>query len=104
MTEPSPRGGFRGPYPGWCDLATLGPRRTVDPSARGPGVEPALAGRVLLVDDEQRIGNFVRRGLEAEGLEVDAAGGGEEGLGLRRSRSFGLVTVGRGRRDGDWVS
>jgi two-component system copper resistance phosphate regulon response regulator CusR len=65
----------------------------VDPSARGTGVEPALAGRVLLVDDEQRIVNFVRRGLEAEGLEVDAAGGGEEGLQLALSRSYDLVIL-----------
>src|SRR2546430_9335028 len=66
---------------------------SVDPSARGTGVEPALAGRVLLVDDEQRIVNFVRRGLEAEGLEVDAAGGGEEGLQLALSRSYDLVIL-----------
>ena len=54
-------------------------------SNRGP---PALSGRVLLVDDEQRIVNFVRRGLEAEGLEVDTAGGGAEGLRLARSRTL----------------
>jgi DNA-binding response OmpR family regulator len=65
----------------------------VDPSARGTGVEPALTGRVLLVDDEQRIVNFVRRGLEAEGLEVDPAGGGEEGLRLALSRSYDLVIL-----------
>jgi len=45
------------------------------------------------VDDEQRIVNFVRRGLEAEGLEVDAAGGGEEGLQLALSRSYDLVIL-----------
>ena len=65
----------------------------MDPSARASGVEPALAGRVLLVDDEQRIVNFVRRGLEAEGLEVDPAGGGEEGLQLALSRSYDLVIL-----------
>jgi DNA-binding response OmpR family regulator len=48
---------------------------------------------VLLVDDEQRIVNFVRRGLEAEGLEVDPAGGGEEGLRLALSRSYDLVIL-----------
>ncbi len=63
------------------------------PTARVSGVEPALAGRVLLVDDEQRIVNFVRRGLEAEGLEVDPAGGGEEGLQLALSRSYDLVIL-----------
>jgi two-component system copper resistance phosphate regulon response regulator CusR len=68
-------------------------REAMDPSARVTGVEPALAGRVLLVDDEQRIVNFVRRGLEAEGLEVDTAGGGEEGLRLARSRGYDLVIL-----------
>ena len=33
----------------------------------------APVGRILVIDDEQRIVNFVRRGLEAEGLTVDVA-------------------------------
>jgi len=55
--------------------------------------EPDLVGRVLLVDDEERIVNFVRRGLEAEGLEVDPAADGEEGLRLALSRSYDLVIL-----------
>lgn len=35
---------------------------------------------LLLVDDDQRIVNFVQRGLEAEGYHVDVALNGEEGL------------------------
>ncbi len=35
---------------------------------------------LLLVDDDQRIVNFVQRGLEAEGFHVDVALNGEEGL------------------------
>ena len=35
---------------------------------------------LLLIDDDQRIVNFVKRGLEAEGYHVDVALNGEEGL------------------------
>ena len=35
---------------------------------------------LLLVDDDQRIVSFVKRGLEAEGYHVDVAFNGEEGL------------------------
>lgn len=35
---------------------------------------------LLLVDDDQRIVSFVKRGLEAEGYHVDVALNGEEGL------------------------
>jgi DNA-binding response OmpR family regulator len=55
--------------------------------------DAALSGRVLIVDDEQRIVNFVRRGLEAEGLEVDPAPDGEEGLRLALARSYDLVIL-----------
>ena len=53
----------------------------------------APAGRVLLIDDEQRILNFVRRGLEAEGLEVDEARSGHEGLTLALARPYDLVIL-----------
>src|SRR5947207_15913278 len=48
---------------------------------------------VMGEDVEQLIVNVDRRGLEAEGLEVDAAGGGEEGLQLALSRSYDLVIL-----------
>lgn len=65
----------------------------MDPTAYGSSRQPALAGSVLLIDDEQRILNFVRRGLEAEGLDVDQARSGEEGLGLALSRPYDLVIL-----------
>jgi DNA-binding response OmpR family regulator len=40
---------------------------------------------LLLVDDDQRIVNFVKRGLEAEGYRVDVALNGEEGLEYARN-------------------
>lgn len=49
--------------------------------------------RILLVDDEQRILNFVRRGLQAEGMTVETARDGEEGLALALSRSYDLVIL-----------
>lgn len=52
-----------------------------------------LSGRVLIIDDEPRIVNFVRRGLQAEGLDVDPALGGEEGLRLALTGSYDLVIL-----------
>lgn len=54
---------------------------------------PALSGRILVIDDEERIVHFVRRSLEAEGLEVDPARDGEEGLRLVQSHSYDLVIL-----------
>ena len=62
-------------------------------SAHGSVPEPAPTGRVLLIDDEPRILNFVRRGLEAEGLDVDATLDGQEGLDLALTRSYDLVIL-----------
>jgi two-component system copper resistance phosphate regulon response regulator CusR len=57
--------------------------------------EDALApiGRILVIDDEQRILNFVRRGLEAEGMAVDCARDGEEGLRLALAHAYDLVVL-----------
>jgi two-component system copper resistance phosphate regulon response regulator CusR len=58
-----------------------------------PIAEAPLSGRVLIIDDEPRIVNFVRRGLQAEGLDVDPALGGEEGLRLALTGSYDLVIL-----------
>lgn len=62
-------------------------------SVRHVQEEPFVIGRVLLVDDEERIRNFVRRALEAEGLSVDCAGDGEEALRKVRTRPYDLVIL-----------
>jgi DNA-binding response OmpR family regulator len=36
--------------------------------------------RILVVEDEKKIADFIRRGLKEEGYAVDMAHDGEEGL------------------------
>jgi two-component system copper resistance phosphate regulon response regulator CusR len=56
-------------------------------------VNDGSVGRLLVIDDEQRILDFVRRGLQAEGMAVDSASDGEQGLRLALSRSYDLVIL-----------
>ncbi len=61
--------------------------------ADGSEVELAPVGRILVIDDEQRILNFVHRGLEAEGMAVDSARDAEEGLRLALNNPYDLVVL-----------
>jgi len=61
--------------------------------ATGAITDAPLSGRVLIIDDEPRIVNFVRRGLQAEGLDVEPALEGEEGLRLALTGSYDLVIL-----------
>ena len=47
--------------------------------------------RILLVDDEQRFAAAVRQGLEAEGLAVDVAHDGDEGLWMAQSNDYDAI-------------
>jgi heavy metal response regulator len=38
--------------------------------------------RILVVEDEQKVASFIKRGLEEEGYAVDVAADGEEGLAM----------------------
>ena len=49
--------------------------------------------RVLVVDDESRIANFVSRALSAEGFQVDAAQDGVRGLELARTGGYALIVL-----------
>ena len=60
---------------------------------QGSAEQQVPLGRILLVDDEERIVNFVRRGLEAEGMAVDVAVEGEEGLRLALAHPYDLVIL-----------
>ncbi len=62
-------------------------------SVIGNALQNASVGRVLLVDDEPRILDFVRRGLQAEGFSVDVASLGEEGLRMAVSQPYDLVIL-----------
>ena len=49
--------------------------------------------RLLVVEDETKVANFIRRGLDEEGYTVDVAADGEEGLNLALSRGHDLVIL-----------
>ncbi|GAT74585.1 response regulator receiver protein [Microbacterium sp. HM58-2] len=49
--------------------------------------------RILLVDDEVRLADGIRRGLEAEGMVVDIAHDGTAGLGLARDNDYDAIVL-----------
>jgi heavy metal response regulator len=49
--------------------------------------------RLLVVEDEKKVAEFIRRGLDEEGYTVDVAANGEEGLNLALSRGHDLVIL-----------
>ena len=49
--------------------------------------------RVLVVDDEQRLAAALRRGLEAEGIAVDVAHTGTDGLWLARVNEYDVLVL-----------
>ena len=49
--------------------------------------------RVLVVEDEERLANGLRRGLEAEGFAVDIAPDGGEGLWYARENSYDVILL-----------
>ncbi|RCS22771.1 DNA-binding response regulator [Phyllobacterium salinisoli] len=51
--------------------------------------------RVLLVEDDDRIVGFIKRGLEAEGYLVDVADSGEDALAMVREISYALIVLDR---------
>jgi DNA-binding response OmpR family regulator len=55
--------------------------------------ESAVAGRLLLIEDEPGIVDFVRRGFEAEGFVVEAAMDGVEGERLALGGSFDAIVL-----------
>jgi two-component system, OmpR family, response regulator len=73
------------------------------PDSNVEAIAPAAAGRqassepgaarVLLVEDEPGIVDFVQRGLEAEGFHVQAALDGDEGERLALSGSFDAIVL-----------
>ena len=49
--------------------------------------------RVLVVEDETRLADGVRRGLEAEGFAVDVAATGTDGLWMARENDYSLILL-----------
>jgi two-component system, OmpR family, response regulator len=49
--------------------------------------------RVLVVEDEPRMADLIRRGLSQEGLAVDVAGDGEAGIELARTTTYDALVL-----------
>lgn len=49
--------------------------------------------RVLVVEDEARLAEGLRRGLEAEGFAVDVAANGTDGLWLAREHEYSVILL-----------
>lgn len=49
--------------------------------------------RILVVEDEKKIADFIKRGLKEEGYAVDAAYDGEEGLFLAKTNEYDLILL-----------
>jgi DNA-binding response OmpR family regulator len=54
---------------------------------------PGRGQRILVVDDEDRILDFIARGLRQEGYEVDVAADGREGLDAALANQYELVIL-----------
>ena len=52
--------------------------------------------KILIVEDEKKIANFIKRGLEEEHYEVFTASDGEDGLRLAFEKTFDLIVL-------DWM-
>jgi DNA-binding response OmpR family regulator len=49
--------------------------------------------RILIIEDDERILGFLKRGLEGEGHAVDLALNGETGLGFVKVRSYDVILL-----------
>lgn len=49
--------------------------------------------KILLVEDEERLASFIRKGMSAEGYEVDVAYDGRMGLSLFRRNSYDIIIL-----------
>jgi excisionase family DNA binding protein len=68
--------------------------RFLDRSGPGTGTAtPSEGPLVLIVDDDERLREYVRVNLEAEGYEVREAGSAEEGLNALGERSPDLILL-----------
>lgn len=55
--------------------------------------------RVLLVEDDERIVNFVQRGLKTEGYSVEVASSGNQAIELAGSRKYQVIVLDLGLPD-----
>ena len=56
-------------------------------------MEPAKSTKILVIEDEQKLGNALQEGLQAEQYEVALAHTGEEGFYLAQTEIFDLLVL-----------
>ena len=49
--------------------------------------------RILVVEDEKKVANFIKKGLEEEGFSTDVAYDGEEGVNMATSSVYNLILM-----------
>lgn len=49
--------------------------------------------KILVVEDDKKLGGFVRKGLEAQGFVVDLSADGNEGFTLATTRSYDAIVL-----------
>lgn len=49
--------------------------------------------RILVIEDEKKVAEFIRRGLREEGYAVDVAGDGDEGLYMATGAEYDLIML-----------
>jgi two-component system copper resistance phosphate regulon response regulator CusR len=49
--------------------------------------------KILVIEDDRKVAQALKKGLESEGYEVDVASAGEEGFSLVGTRAFDLVIL-----------
>src|SRR5215207_3060593 len=49
--------------------------------------------RVLVIEDETKMADFIKRGLEEEGIAVDIAADGDDGLSRAKAGSYDLIIL-----------
>lgn len=49
--------------------------------------------KILLVEDEERLASFIRKGISAEGYEVEVAYDGRTGLSLFRKNGYDIIVL-----------
>ena len=49
--------------------------------------------KILVVEDDKKLGGFVRKGLEAQGFAVDLCDNGDDGYALATTRSYDAIVL-----------
>jgi heavy metal response regulator len=68
-----------------------GGARDCAPPESGATIQPAM--RLLIVEDETRVAEFLRKGFEAEAIAVDAASDGRDGAALARDNDYDAIVL-----------